>query len=49
MKTSFRQFVQNLGTQRLVKAVDLFQILKLTAIAYGFLAGFSTLTEYDLG
>jgi hypothetical protein len=50
MKASFRQFIQNRSaTQQSVKAVGIFKILRITAIAYGFLAGFRTLTEYDLG
>jgi Flp pilus assembly protein TadD len=33
----------------LAEDTGLFQILRLSAVAYGFLAGFRTLTEYDLG
>jgi hypothetical protein len=50
MNESFRQFIQNRGIARQsVEAVGLLQILRLTAVAYSFVAGFRTLTEYDLG
>ena len=49
MKASFGQTAGTRGAQPLARAVNLFQILRLAAIGYGFLAGFRKLSEYDLG
>ena len=49
MKMGFPRFSQYRVVQYFIRAVDLFQIFRVTAIIYGLLTGFLTLTEYDLG
>jgi hypothetical protein len=49
MKASFGRRAGAGGIRDFSKTVSLFQILGPAAIGYGFLAGFRTLSEYDLG